>query len=96
MAKLKTHGAKGPYPFKKPPGSASCIGDALALVPRLRRLELLGVPLSAVGRPSLETLVLQLPTLQDLQATGLDVPKEYQGDTYGGFHKRGIPKNGSF
>lgn len=59
-------------------GSASCSclsGDALALAPSLRRLELLGLPLSALamsdgmdGRVSLETLVLQLPTLQDLQA----------------------------
>eukprot|EP00435_Cladocopium_sp_Y103_P059260 s1269_g21.t1 len=57
-------------------GSASCIrcltGDALALAPRLRRLELQGVPLSAlamdIGRPSLETLVLQIPTVQDLEA----------------------------
>ena len=85
----KNHGEKGPYPFQKPPGSASCSclsGDALALAPSLRRLELLGLPLSALamsdrmdGRVSLETLVLQLPTLQDLQATWRVDVKKYQG-----------------
>ena len=78
-----------PYPFQKPPGSASCSclsGDALALAPSLRRLELLGLPLSALamsdgmdGRVSLETLVLQLPTLQDLQDTWRVDVKKYQG-----------------
>lgn len=67
-------------------GDCGLTGDALvSSTPRLRRLEVLGVP-SAIraispreapgdggtsrsdGTPSLETLVLHLPTLRDLQA----------------------------
>lgn len=50
--------------------SCSCLSGALE-APSLRRLDLLGVPLSAMalgGGVSLESLVLQLPTVQDLQA----------------------------